>query len=136
MEMMGVVGSNVDGGSVPPPLDSGTPVEQDGSFRTFDASAAYKDPSRSTGVPESKGSTEPPSTFDPTAPIISIQHRLASIVNRELEKMERGEIDELSEQHNNMLHQLANLSVSSSASVTLSEVEVVRCLAHLVRASG
>ena len=35
--------------------------------------------------------------------------------------MERGEIDEFSEQHNNMLHQLASLSVSSSASVNLSE---------------
>ena len=72
----------------------------------------------SRGVPETKGgSTEPPSTSDPATPILSIRHRLASIVNRELEKMERGEIDELSEQHN----QLASLSVSSSASVNLSE---------------
>ena len=62
---------------------------------------------------------EPPSTFDPATPILSIRHRLASIVNRELEKMERGEI-ELSVQHN-MLRQLASLYVSSSASVTLSE---------------
>ena len=62
-----------------------------------------KDSSRSAGVPETKGgSTEPPSTLDPTTPIISIRHRLASIVNRELEKMERGEIDELSDQHNDM----------------------------------
>ena len=37
---------------------------------------------------------------------MSIRHRLASIVNRELEKMERGEIDQLSTQHNDMLHQL------------------------------
>ena len=37
--------------------------------------------------------------------------------------MERGEIDELSTQHNDMLHQLASLSVSSSASVSLSEYE-------------
>ena len=75
----------------------------------------------SRGVPETKGgSTEPPSTSDPATPILSIRHRLASIVNRELEKMERGEIDELSEQHN-MLHQLASLSVSSSASVHSSE---------------
>ena len=35
--------------------------------------------------------------------------------------MERGEIDELSVQHNEMLHQLASLTVSSSASVSLSE---------------
>ena len=35
--------------------------------------------------------------------------------------MGRGAIDELSEQHNNMLHRLASLSVSSSASVNLSE---------------
>ena len=136
IEMIGAVGSNVDGGSVLP-LDSGTPVEREGSLYAADASKVRKDPSCSTGVPESKGGgTEPPSTFDPTTPIISIRHRLVSIVNRELDKMERREIDELSEQHNNMLHQLASLSVSSSASVTLSEVEVVRCLAHLVRASG
>ena len=37
---------------------------------------------------------------------MSIRHRLASIVNRELEKMERGEIDQLSTQHKDMLHQL------------------------------
>ena len=35
--------------------------------------------------------------------------------------MERGEIEELSVQHNNMLPQLACLNVSSSASVTVSE---------------
>ena len=35
--------------------------------------------------------------------------------------MERGEIDELSDQHNGMLHQLASLTVSSSASISLSE---------------
>ena len=51
------------------------------------------------------GSTEPPSAPN-TTPIASIRHRLASIVNRELEKMERGEIDQLSTQHNGMLHQL------------------------------
>ena len=64
---------------------------------------------------------EPPSTFDPATPILSIRHRLASIVNRELEKMERGEIEELSVQHNDMLQQLTSLYVSSSGSVTLSE---------------
>ena len=37
--------------------------------------------------------------------------------------MERGEIDELSDQHNDMLHQLAGLTVSSSASVSLSEFD-------------
>ena len=68
------------------------------------------------------GSTEPPST-PTTTPIASIRQRLASIVDRELEKMERGEIDQLSTQHNDMLHQLASLSVSSSASVSLSESE-------------
>ena len=35
--------------------------------------------------------------------------------------MKREEIDELSVQHNEMLHQLASLTVSSSASVSLSE---------------
>ena len=90
--------------------------EQD-QLEHFDASAASKDSPRSASVPETKGgSTEPTSTLDPTTPIISIRHRLTFIVNRELEKMERGEIDELSDQHNNMLHQLASLSVSSSAS--------------------
>ena len=58
------------------------------------------------------GSTEPPST-QTTTPIASIRQRLASIVDRELEKMERGEIDQLSAQHNEMLHQLASLSVSN-----------------------
>ena len=53
------------------------------------------------------GSTEPPST-QITTPIASIRQRLASIVDRELEKMERGEIDQLSAQHNEMLHQLQN----------------------------
>ena len=64
---------------------------------------------------------KPPSTIDPATPILSIRHRLDSIVNRELEKMERGEIEELSVHHDNMLQQLANLSVSSFESVTLSE---------------
>ena len=45
------------------------------------------------------------STFDSATPILSIRHRLASVVNRELEKMERDEIEELSEQHNSMLQQ-------------------------------
>ena len=39
----------------------------------------------------------------------------ARIVHRELERMEKGEIEELSEQHNAMLHQLASLSISSSS---------------------
>ena len=68
----------------------------------LDAPVASKDPPRSQGVLESKGGiTElPSSTFDPARPILSIRHRLASIVNRELEKMERGEIEELAEQNN------------------------------------
>ena len=37
--------------------------------------------------------------------------------------MEHGEIDDLSVQRNDMLHQLANLTVSSSASVSLPESE-------------
>ena len=80
--------------------------EQD-QLEHLDASAASKDSPRSQGVLESKGSnTEPPSSaFDCTTPILSIRHRLASVVNRELEKMERGEIEELSEQHNSMLQQ-------------------------------
>ena len=92
--------------------------DQQEHLEHLDASAADKDSSRSAGVLESKGgSMEPPSsTFDPATPLLSIRHRLASIVNRELEKMERGEIEELSVQHNNLVQQLASLSVSSSAS--------------------
>ena len=94
---------------------------QQDQLQHLDASAASKDSSE--GVLETKGgSTEPPST-QTTTPIASIRQRLASIVDRELEKMERGEIDQLSAQHNEMLHQLASLSVSSSASVSLSESE-------------
>ena len=90
----------------------------------LDTSAAEKESSRPAGVLESKGgSTEPAPNLDTTTPIMSIRHRLASIVDRELEKMERGEIDRLSAQHDEMLHQLASLSVSSSASVSLSESE-------------
>ena len=81
-------------------------LEQD-QMEHLDASAASKDSPRSQGVLETKGgSTEPPlSTFDSATPILSIRHRLASVVNRELEKMERDEIEELSEQHNSMLQQ-------------------------------
>ena len=90
----------------------------------LDALAAEKDSSRSAGVQESKaGSMELPSTFDPATPILSIRHRLASIVNRELEKIERGQIDQLSVQRNNVLQQPASLMVSRSASVTLFESE-------------
>ena len=85
---------------------------QQDQLQHLDTSAASKDSSRSAGVPETKGgSTEPLSTPDPTTPTISIRHRRASIVDRELEKMERGEIDELSDQHNYMLHLLASLTV-------------------------
>ena len=88
--------------------------------QNFDTAAEEKESSRSAGVLESRGgSTEPAPTLD--TPIMSIRHRLASIVDRELEKMERGEIDQLSTQTNEMLHQLASLSVTSSASVSLSE---------------
>ena len=44
--------------------------------------------------------------------IASIRNRLARIVNHELERMETGEIEVLSEQQNNMLQQLASLSVA------------------------
>ena len=90
----------------------------------LDASAASKSSPRSQGVLESKGgSTEPPSsTVDSATPILSIRHRVVSIVNHELEKMVPGEIKELSWQCNSTLQQLASLKVSSSsASATLSE---------------
>ena len=57
--------------------------DQQEHLEHLDDLAAEEDLSRSAGVPESKGSsTEPPSTFDPATPILSIRHRLASIVNR------------------------------------------------------
>ena len=97
--------------------------DQQEHLEYLDAPAADKEMLRPAGVLESKGgSMEPPSsTFDSATPIISIRDRLARIVNHQLERMEKGEIEQLYEQHNAMLHQLAILSVSSSASVTLSE---------------
>ena len=97
--------------------------DQQEHLEYLDAPAADKEMLRPAGVLESKGgSMQPPSsTFDSATPIISIRDRLARIVNHQLERMEKGEIEQLYEQHNAMLHQLAILSVSSSASVTLSE---------------
>ena len=60
------------------------------------------------------------STFDPPTLILSIRHRLTSIVNRELEQIVCGESEVLSVKDNNML-QLASLSVLSSATPTLFE---------------
>ena len=74
----------------------------------LDTTAAAKDAPRSTGTLESKnGSTEP---FNPSEPIVSNRDRLARIVHRDLEKMEHGEVEVLSEQHNAMLNQLAHLA--------------------------
>ena len=93
-----------------------------GEREIVDSTAGEKD-APTSAVEAKNGSTDPPAAFNPGAPIDSIRDRLARIVHRELEKMERGEIEVLSEQHNSMLQQLASLSVSSSpaAPVTLSE---------------
>ena len=50
---------------------------------------------------------------------------MARIANRELQRMETGEIDQLSEQHNSIPTQLASLEVGSSTStaVNLSDVD-------------
>ena len=71
--------------------------DQQEHLEHLDASAADKDSSRSAGVLESKrGSTEhPSSTFDSATPIISIRDRLARTVNHQLERMEKGKIEEL-----------------------------------------
>ena len=63
---------------------------------------------------EHRGYTEPLAEFNLGEPIVSTRNRLARIVHRELKKMENGEIEVLSEQHNAMLQQLASLSVASS----------------------
>ena len=88
-----------------------------------DASAAAKDAPRSQGVPEEKGNRpEPPSsTSNAPTSIVSICERLARIVNHQLERMEKGEISQLSDQQTTPLQQLASLSVSGSSSAALSE---------------
>ena len=93
-----------------------------GESEIVDSTAGEKDAPTST-LEAKNGSADPPAAFNPGAPIASIRDHLARIVHRELEKMERGEIEVLSEQHNSMIQQLASLSVSTSpvASVTLSE---------------
>ena len=84
------------------------------------ASAAGKYTLVCKAYPEDRESRpEPPlSAFDSATPIISIGERLARTVNHQLELMEKGEINQLSDQHSWQ----EGLSVSSSsASVTLSE---------------
>lgn len=81
------------------------------SSEFVDNAAAEKTTAAPGGVLEAKnGSTDSPTAFNPGAPIDSIRDRLARIVHRELEKMERGEIEVLSEQHNSMLQQLLQSS--------------------------
>ena len=96
--------------------------DQQEHLENLDASSADKDSSRSADVLESKGGSMEPlsSTFDPPTLILSIRHRLTSIVNRELEQIVCGESEVLSVKDNNML-QLASLSVLSSATPTLFE---------------
>ena len=77
--------------------------------------AADKDTSRSGTLEAKGGFTEPPTAYSPGEPMASIRDRLARIVHRKLEKVDRGEIQELSERHNAMLHQLASLGIFSSS---------------------
>ena len=93
-----------------------------GESENVDSTAGERN-APTSGLVAKNGGTDPPAAFNPGAPIASTHDNLARIVHRELEKMERGEIEVLSEQHNSILQQFASLSVSSSpaASVTLSE---------------
>ena len=86
-----------------------------------DASAAKKNAPRSEGVLEHKGSRPEPRSPTSNASIVSIRERLARIINQQLERMERGEINQLSDQQNSILQQLASLSVSGSSSTAFSE---------------
>ena len=72
--------------------------------------SADADPKPScSGVPEARGS-------QPGDHLGAMRDRMAKIVDRELQRMENGEIDQLSQQHNSMLTQLSSLKVGSSTS--------------------
>ena len=89
----------------------------------LDPAAGEKNPPRSEGIEEHKGNlpeTPPPTS---TASIVAIRERLARIINHQLERMENGEIDQLTDQHNSMLQQLASMSVSGSSSAASSETD-------------
>eukprot|EP00904_Undaria_pinnatifida_P009226 jgi/Undpi1/5433/HiC_scaffold_2.g00712.m1 len=87
---------------------------------------------RSVGFQEHKGSRPEPPSPTSNASIVSIRERLGRIINQQLEHMEKGEISQLSDQHNTMLQQLTSLSISgSNASRAVSSRAVVSS-----RASG
>ena len=67
------------------------------------SATADKDTSRSGTLEAKGGFTEPPTPYNRGESIDPIRDRHARIVHRELEKMERGETQKLSEQHNTML---------------------------------
>eukprot|EP00904_Undaria_pinnatifida_P002785 jgi/Undpi1/12507/HiC_scaffold_6.g02176.m1 len=71
-----------------------------------DPAAGEKNPLRSEGVLEHKGGASETPAPTSSEPIVAIRERLARIVNYQLERMENGEIDQLSDQHNSMLQQL------------------------------
>ena len=72
------------------------------------------------GVEETKKTPPPNEQTTPSAaqhPDLSFQAmkaRMTRIVDHQLQRMEDGEIDQLSDQHNNMLQQLASLNFGSS----------------------
>ena len=86
-----------------------------------DASAAEYNVPRLRGVQEHGGNRPEPPLPTPNASIVSMRERLARIINQQLKRMEKGEIIQLSDQHNSMLQQLASLSVSGSSSAALPE---------------
>ena len=88
-----------------------------------DPAAGEKDPPRSEGVKEHKGNLPEPPSPTSTASIVAIRERLARIIIHQLERMENGEMDQLTDQHNSMLQQLASMSVSGSSSAALSETD-------------
>ena len=87
-----------------------------GESENVDSTAGERN-APTSGLVAKNGGTDPPAAFNPGAPIASTHDNLARIVHRELEKMERGEIEVLSEQHNSMLQQLASLSISSTSRI-------------------
>ena len=84
-----------------------------------DTAAAREEAPRNSGTHDSKDNGTEPS--NPDDPIATIRTRIASIVNHELERIDNGEIEGLSEQQMGILPQLASVSVASGSAVSLSE---------------
>ena len=94
------------------------------SYREYpDPTAGENNPPRLEGVEEHKGNLPEPPSPTSTASIVAIRERLARIINHQLVRMENGEINQITDQHNSMLQHLASMSVSGSSSAALSETD-------------